>query len=324
MKTHANNFGHENSKPDLWKVAGKSTVYLFGSIHMADETVYPLAERIEKAFEASQNLAVEADIANVSDADRAMMSKLSYIPEPMSIKDYISEKTFIKYVNLFDEIEPILASMGISYQDYIHIMPWNAWMLLAQLILSYENVLSAYTEPGENEHQGTQKSYNQPEDKNTSTHEAKFELGIDLYFIQKAMKQHKNIIEVEGVVSQLKMFASLSRELQEELLDAVVESFYEDDVDDDTTDAMQSDEHTSVFMMAKNMWQNNDDSILEELNDDASQSVTMSEFRDKVIIERNLAMTNKIIDYLNDEKSGDTFVVDGHGHVNGKNGINQL
>ncbi|HPQ89705.1 MAG TPA: TraB/GumN family protein, partial [Candidatus Mcinerneyibacteriales bacterium] len=41
------------------------TVYLFGSIHAADESFYPLPEKIETAFESSQALAVEADIRNI-------------------------------------------------------------------------------------------------------------------------------------------------------------------------------------------------------------------------------------------------------------------
>ncbi len=49
----------------MWKVtSGGATVYLVGSIHLADPSIYPLPAPVEKAFADAKVLAVEADVSN--------------------------------------------------------------------------------------------------------------------------------------------------------------------------------------------------------------------------------------------------------------------
>ena len=51
----------------LWKVCdSNSCVYLFGSLHFADSSFYPLDSIIENAFEGSEELAVEIDVSDDS------------------------------------------------------------------------------------------------------------------------------------------------------------------------------------------------------------------------------------------------------------------
>ena len=55
----------QSKKSFLWKVQSKTnTVYVLGSIHYLKKEMYPLDEKIEKAFEQSEILVVEADVAN--------------------------------------------------------------------------------------------------------------------------------------------------------------------------------------------------------------------------------------------------------------------
>jgi len=43
---------------------GEGDLYLLGSIHMVPQDLYPLDSKIEKAFELSDVLVVEADVAD--------------------------------------------------------------------------------------------------------------------------------------------------------------------------------------------------------------------------------------------------------------------
>ena len=55
----------------MWKAASPTTtVYLVGSIHLGDSSMYPLPKEVESAFAAAKVLAVEINIKN---ADQAKM-----------------------------------------------------------------------------------------------------------------------------------------------------------------------------------------------------------------------------------------------------------
>src|SRR3954454_17708106 len=58
----------------MWKaVSPTTTVYLVGSIHLSDSSMYPLPKEVESAFAAARVLAVEINIKN---ADQAKMMGL--------------------------------------------------------------------------------------------------------------------------------------------------------------------------------------------------------------------------------------------------------
>ena len=58
----------------MWKATSPTaTVYLVGSIHLGDSSMYPLPKEVESAFAAAKVLAVEINIKN---ADQAKMMGL--------------------------------------------------------------------------------------------------------------------------------------------------------------------------------------------------------------------------------------------------------
>jgi len=60
----------------LWKATSPTnTVYLFGTIHLGVDSMYPLADEINAAFESSKVLAVEADTRNEARAQQVMLQK---------------------------------------------------------------------------------------------------------------------------------------------------------------------------------------------------------------------------------------------------------
>src|ERR1700681_653606 len=53
----------------MWKATSPTTtVYLVGSIHMSDSSMYPLPKEVESAFAAAKVLAVEINIKNTDQA----------------------------------------------------------------------------------------------------------------------------------------------------------------------------------------------------------------------------------------------------------------
>jgi uncharacterized protein YbaP (TraB family) len=66
---YAQTTAQPQSKPRrflMWKaVSPTSTLYLVGSIHVGDKSMYPLPQEVESAFAAARVLAVEINIKNV-------------------------------------------------------------------------------------------------------------------------------------------------------------------------------------------------------------------------------------------------------------------
>jgi len=53
----------DNGKPDLWKFEKHGNVsYLFGSIHIGSQDMYPMSDRVIEAYQGSDELVVEIDI----------------------------------------------------------------------------------------------------------------------------------------------------------------------------------------------------------------------------------------------------------------------
>src|SRR4051794_3330992 len=74
----------ESGKRLFWHVTSeKGEIWLLGSIHVADESFYPLPKEIEQAYKKSNALAVEADIAKGDPAklQELVMSKGMYEEE---------------------------------------------------------------------------------------------------------------------------------------------------------------------------------------------------------------------------------------------------
>ena len=146
------------------------------------------------------------------------------------------------------------------------------------------------------------------------------EKGIDMYFLEKAKKDKKEIIELESAMYQYNMLASFPDEMYDYMIkysilndEYMVEStkkLYEawlaGNVDDIIMYSMGEDEYVEqgTYDEYKNV-----DSLMEDYNE-------------KLIYVRNREMTEKIDDYFKDDK--DIFLVVGIGHIVGEDGIVDL
>ena len=86
-----------SSKIFAWEVTkGEKVLYLVGSIHLADASLYPLDPAFTEAFDRSDTLVVEADVTNpeaVMAAQMLMIQKGMY-PPGTTVASELSDETF--------------------------------------------------------------------------------------------------------------------------------------------------------------------------------------------------------------------------------------
>jgi len=302
----------------FWKVSGACTVYLLGSIHATDGTIYPLDNAIEEAFTNSSHLAVEADIKEIPDELEYRIAEEGSIFGGLSIKDYVSEDTFKLYIKAYDLLKSSMK--GISKWDYLHMKPWRAYTYLYQVLANLE--LTNTGGIAGNDSPDTGKP-------NSEQAASSFQLGVDLYFLRKAHKEFKQIVELEGVMKQIEIFSSFSKDIQDvmlhEALDEIAGNLFDDGEENETTN--DNDTSSPGFRDIFDAWKNGDDDYFSDLFDvsDDTGDPQNTEFYEKLLVNRNSDMTQQIVEYLNSAGNGDYFVVVGFGHMVGETGIiNQL
>ncbi len=164
-----------DAHPCLWKATrGSSTVYLFGSIHFGSADFYPLPAPIESAFVQSNSLIVE--INEQSDSTKAHLQNLAQeglLPKGKTLDQVLSAPVYRKLIQILDEA-------GLPAKNFLRFRPWLVSVTLSALQLQAAGYVSEY--------------------------------GIDSYFIEKAKENRKNILELETVEDQKKLFTSLNGE----------------------------------------------------------------------------------------------------------------
>jgi uncharacterized protein YbaP (TraB family) len=166
-------------KSFLWKVQSKTnTVYVLGSIHYLKKETYPLDEKIEKAFDQSEILVVEADVANIRKEDIQKLMENAFYAENDSLQKNLSVQTY-------GLVKKKLEELGASLEVANKYRPW----FLALNLVSLEALKLGF-------------------DPN---------YGIDRYFLEKAAER-KKILELESLEYQFKLFSALSKKDQESFL----------------------------------------------------------------------------------------------------------
>ncbi|MDF2821950.1 MAG: GumN family protein [Clostridiales bacterium] len=168
------------AKGAFWEVSdGDNTVYLLGSVHATDGSVYPMSKDILIAFANSDAVVVEANVLVPNAEETAYMQQLMMIEGQGTLGQLISKETYEAY-------SAIMKSVGVPIEVYAKLKPWAAAMTIQSILMSNA-------------------SYNAS-------------MGIDVFFLSLAYNW-KPIIELEGIKFQVDMFDSFSPELQEAYLE---------------------------------------------------------------------------------------------------------
>ncbi|WP_160038900.1 TraB/GumN family protein [Paenibacillus sp. USDA918EY] len=172
----------------MWEVEHNgNTVYLVGSMHIADDSFYPLRPEFEEAFAEADYLGVEIDLSKAADeAQQQKVMDMGMYQDGTTLKDHISGETYAK-------LGKILQQSGMKPDALDAFKPW----VVETTISSLKSIKAGY----------------------------EAEAGIDLYFIQKAIERKIPVVELESYESQLSMFNGFSKELQEKNLNTALDNF---------------------------------------------------------------------------------------------------
>ena len=185
-----------NSPGYMWEVKyNDNTVYLVGSIHIGDDTLYPLDPKYDKAFEEADYLAVEVDVTKETNNEHQKLDENKmYYMDGTTLKDNVSKQTYAK-------IEDYLIQNNLDLNAFDIHKPW---------LISYFTFSQVALE---------------------SPYNAK--KGIDWYFLQEALKNKTPIIELEPSELQNNLLANFSNEMQERLLNITLDSYNSGTIYDD-------------------------------------------------------------------------------------------
>lgn len=168
--------------PSMWVVTGEDgqKIYLFGSIHIGSEDMYPLDERIMNAFNECDHLAVEYDIVssekeseNWTDEQLMQYTSQFVYTNGDTIEDHIDSETYELAKNF-------LTSRGMYDEMLDHFVPAYWSNLITSIVIEQ----SPYST----------------------------DLGVDRHFINAAHEMGKTVLDVESEQFQTELLLSFSDE----------------------------------------------------------------------------------------------------------------
>lgn len=114
--------------PALWQVSDEdTTIYLFGTVHALPKDKAWFDSRIERAFNASEELVTEIDIGNSTATSQALQSQ-ALLPEGQSLRALMTPDDRMEY-------EAALVTLGVPVETLDRYEPWFAAMTLSLLPL---------------------------------------------------------------------------------------------------------------------------------------------------------------------------------------------
>lgn len=166
----------------MWKATSPTnTVYLLGSIHVGDSSMYPLPQGVESAFAASKVLAVEINIKSID------QSKAFQLIQQYGM--YGGDDALAKHIpkETSDALDDFCSRNGLPRVALERLKPWVAAITVVAL---------SYKEAGEDP-----------------------TLGIDMHFLNE-VKASQRIDELETADFQMTILSSGTEQEQQELLAA--------------------------------------------------------------------------------------------------------
>jgi uncharacterized protein len=170
----------------MWKVTSPTaTVYLVGSIHLADPKIFPLPASVERAFADSNVLAVEADVSNVN-----IEQALGLVGEYGLYGDGDSLSKHLSPANA-SALDTFCSKHGLPREMLETMRPWMV-ALVAEAAAAQESGFDAAS-------------------------------GIDMHFLNE-VKSNQRIDQLESIEFQFNLLASATDDEQQEFLASALKS----------------------------------------------------------------------------------------------------
>jgi uncharacterized protein YbaP (TraB family) len=164
----------------MWKATSPTaTVYLAGSIHVGDSSMYPLPKEVESAFAVAKVLAVEINIKNADQVKMiGLVQKYGMYPDDDTLTKHLSKETQAA-------LDDYCTKHNVPRMGMDKLKPWVMAVTIAAM---------AWQQAGEDP-----------------------SLGIDMHFLDES-KPPQRIDELETMESQLAIFAEATDEEQQSML----------------------------------------------------------------------------------------------------------
>lgn len=274
------------SKGLAWKVTGgKSPVYLLGSIHIADISLYPLDNLLQEAYRSSAYLAVEADVTQDAAGIQYLQQKAVYA-DGSTLDQHVSADTYKLFVQKMEQA-------GLTPDVYKTLKPWYAAILAQNLALAEASYSANY--------------------------------GLDVYFLSDAAKTQKPVLQVEGIKFQVDMFDSFDSKLQEEFLLSSLNAGEEaesGEAGSTGTPEATADAQALALQTMLDFWKSGNAGDFGKLVARSNEAeIGASEFNRIFWDGRNKNMYRTVEKYLTDPAGKSYFVVVGAGHMFGDTGV---
>ena len=251
----------------FWKVtSGENSAYLLGSVHLGSKEMYPLPKELEDAFETSSALIVEVDINHV---DQAKMQGFV-----MANGMYAGDDTLWDHISKENRklLEAFCDKFGIPAAAMAKMKPWMATMMVATLPMMRNGM-----EAG---------------------------LGIDKYFLDKADKSKKRIVELESAEWQLKLLSGITDQMLDQYLESTI-----------------GQDSLAEARKLQDAWMSGDAARVDKLVRE-SMAKGPESLNKALLTDRNPHMADIAEQFLKGKEQG--FLVVGAAHMVGKDGVVEL
>ncbi len=188
----------ENSYISIWKVTNqndtseRNITYLVGSLSITDKSIFPLNAQLEKVYNECSKIIVETDMTKTTQ-DQTVSALLKYgLLSKTTIDKVLTKEQYVKADNLIKKYTQNKKSLA-AYKNF---MPWVIENLISNLAISNSQIFLQDPVPS--------------------------------YFIAKAKKDGKSIVEVESPDLQLSRLSSMSYPLQGSQLENTIKVIEEE------------------------------------------------------------------------------------------------
>lgn len=242
------------STPIMYKVTGDDgqLLWLFGSVHVGIEKMYPLPEYVQTAFDSADALAVEFDILAYEKDIAAQVGTLQAfrLPEGWVITDCIDANTYNRARAILEDND-----LYVSEMDYYEPILWSQFI---------DGLVDDKTLPLIN---------------------ASADLGVDRALLTAAKERNMPIVDIESAQSQTEMLASFSYTLQKQILLSSISSYNRKPTGNELLHTIDLWSEGGVLAMEDYLFGG------DSYGDWRTQQLN-KEYMDKMIHERNNAMAN--------------------------------
>jgi uncharacterized protein YbaP (TraB family) len=254
--------------PLLWKISdADNAVYLLGSFHILKPTDYPPSKDVEDAFSDAESLMLEVDLAEAASPDfAAKAQQIGAIADGKTLADILPEATW-------ERLKLMMQVSGTPIEQVEHVDPWA----LESGMVAGMAQAAGFSQ----------------------------EIGLDVYFINRAKKANKPLTGLETLDEQLAIMDAMPYSEQAYSLGEILNN------------PQQAMLELNELHAA---WREGDVETLDSKMRADMEKETPESYR-SLIVERNDAWIPKIVQRLDGVSADDTLVVVGALHVLGSDGL---